>query len=68
MTTLLKKMNVNIKLIEILMNLILDQNRQLLQIIAQEEELNFRDIMKILPSQYEISKSLSQFYSNHSTS
>ena len=61
-------MNVNIKLIEILMNLILDQNRQLLQIIAQEEELNFRDIMKMLPSQYEISKSLSQFYTNQSTS
>lgn len=68
MTTLSNKMNVNIKLIEILMNLILDQNRQLLQIIAQEEDLNFRDIMKMLPSQYEISKSLSQFYTNLSTS
>lgn len=55
-------MNVNIdintKFLEIIANLILEQNKQLLQIIAEEEKLGYKKIMNFLPSQYQIKKEL----------
>lgn len=49
---------INVKFLEILMNIVYEQNRQLLQIIAETEELSYRDVMRLLPSPYEIKKSI----------
>lgn len=50
--------NINIKFVEILSNLVLEQNKQLLQIIVEEEKLGYRKVMNFLPSQYEVKKQL----------
>jgi hypothetical protein len=50
--------DINIKFIEILSNVVLEQNRQLLQIIADEENISYKRIMKFLPSQYQLKKQL----------
>lgn len=50
--------DVNTKFIEILANIVLEQNKQLLQIIADEEKLGYKKIMNFLPSQYQIKKEL----------
>jgi hypothetical protein len=50
--------DINVKFIEILSNLVLEQNKQLLQIIAEEEKLGYKKIMNFLPSQYDIKKQL----------
>ncbi len=50
--------DINMKFIEILSKLVLEQNKQLLQIIAEEEKLGYKKIMNFLPSQYEIMKEL----------
>lgn len=47
---------INMKYIEILSNLILEQNKQLLQIIAEEEKIGYKKIINFLPSQYDIKK------------
>lgn len=52
--------DINTKFIEILANLILEQNKQLMQIIAEEENLGYKKTMNFLPSQYEIKKQLNQ--------
>jgi hypothetical protein len=46
--------DINMKFIEILSNLVIQQNKQLLQIIAEEEKLGYKKVMNFLPSQYEI--------------
>lgn len=46
------------KFIEILSKLVLEQNKQLLQIIAEEENLGYKKVMNFLPSQYEVMKQL----------
>ena len=55
-------MNINTKFVEILANLVLEQNKQLLQIIAEEEKLGYKKIMNFLPSQYDIKKQLSNIH------
>jgi hypothetical protein len=50
--------DMNIKFIEILSNLVLEQNKQLLQIIADEENISYKKIKNYLPSQYEMKKQL----------
>jgi hypothetical protein len=50
--------DINTKFVEILVNLLLEQNKQLLQIIAEEEKLGYKKIMNFLPSQYQIKKQL----------
>lgn len=57
--------DINIKLIEILSNLVLEQNKQLLQIIADEEGLSYHKIMNFLPSQYDIKEQLKNVGNNH---
>lgn len=54
------KMNIeiNTKFVEILSNLVLEQNKQLLQTIVEEERLGYKQVMNFLPSQYEIKKQL----------
>lgn len=56
--------DINMKFIEILSNLVLEQNKQLLQIIAEEEKLGYKKVMNFLPSQYEIKKQLNDISEN----
>lgn len=50
--------DINIKFVEILSKLVLEQNKQLLQIIADEEGLSYKQINNFLPSPYELKKQL----------
>lgn len=50
--------NINIKFIEILSKLVLEQNKQLLQIVADEEGISYNKINNFLPSHYELKKQL----------
>lgn len=50
--------DINTKFVEILANLVLEQNKQMLQIVAEEEKLGYKKIMNFLPSQYQIKKQL----------
>ena len=52
--------DINVKFIEIISNLVLEQNKQLLQMIAEEEKLGYKKVMNFLPSQYEIKKQLDE--------
>ena len=52
------RVDINIKFVEILSNLVLEQNKQLLQIIADEEGLSYNKIKNFLPSQYEVRQQL----------
>ena len=56
---------INTKFIEIIANIILEQNKQLLQIIAEEEKLGYKKIMNFLPSQYQIKKELLKLSKNN---
>ena len=53
--------SLNVKFIDIIMNLVHEQNAQLLQIIAEEEKLNYKDIMTLLPSNYSLRLMLTEF-------
>lgn len=53
-------MDINIKFLEILSNIVLEQNKQLLQIIADEEGIGYKRIANFLPSRYELKKQLQQ--------
>lgn len=55
----------NIKFVEVLANIIYEQNTQLIQIIAEEEKLNYRDLIKIIPTQYQIKKTMNCFVEEH---
>jgi hypothetical protein len=52
------KVDLNIKFVEILSRLVLEQNKQLLQIIADEEGICYNKINNFLPSSYELKKQL----------
>lgn len=53
--------NINVKLLEIISNLLHDQNMQLLQIIAEEEKIPYRQLIANMPSRYEIKRDLDRF-------
>jgi hypothetical protein len=53
--------DLNVKLLDILVNLVHEQNAQFLQIIAEGENINFKDIMTLLPSNYTLKIMLSEF-------
>jgi predicted DNA-binding ribbon-helix-helix protein len=55
----------NVKFVEVLANIIYEQNTQLIQIIAEEEKLNYRDLIKIIPTQYQIKKNMNCFVEEH---
>lgn len=50
--------DLNVKFIEILSRLVLEQNKQLLQIIADEEGIGYREINNFLPSLYQMKQQL----------
>lgn len=50
--------DINVKFIEILSRLVLEQNKQLLQIIADEEGIGYREINNFLPSLYQMKQQL----------
>lgn len=50
--------NINVKFIEVLVNLVREQNMQLIQIIAEEEKLNYLELLKLVPSIYQLKKEL----------
>lgn len=58
--------DINTKFIEILANLVLEQNKQLLQIIVEEKQIGYKKIMNYLPSQYEIKKQILQLSNDQS--
>jgi hypothetical protein len=51
-------MELNIKFLEILCNLVHEQNTQLLTIICTQEDIDIKKAFKMLPSRYEIKKQL----------
>jgi hypothetical protein len=57
---------INVKLVEMISNLLHEQNMQLLQIIAEEEKLPYRELSAMMPSRYEIKKELNAFVSQQS--
>ena len=57
----------NIKFIEILANLVYQQNVQLLQILAEKENISYRDLVTLIPSPYHIKKSLNLFATQRSS-
>lgn len=59
---------INVKMIEILCNIVQEQNIQLLQIISQEENIDLKDISKLVPSRYEIKKMLNNYRREKSNS
>jgi hypothetical protein len=50
--------DINVKFIEILVNLVREQNMQLIQIIAEEEKLSYLELIKLIPSTYQLKKEL----------
>lgn len=58
------QIDINIKFIEILSRLVLEQNKQLLQIIADEEGISYNKINNFLPSHYELKKQLLALHNN----
>jgi hypothetical protein len=58
----------NVKMLEILCNLIQEQNIQLLQVISQEENIDLKELSKLVPSRYEIKKMLNNYRCEKSNS
>lgn len=56
--------NINVKFLEILTNLIHEQNMQLLQIISEEEKLNYREVVKDIPSRFELKRMMDNLNTN----
>lgn len=54
------KTDINVKFLEILINIIREQNIQLLKIIAEEEKLDLRELIKLVPSNYQIKTNISK--------
>ncbi len=54
------KHDINVKFIEILTNLVREQNMQLIQIIAKEENLNYLELAKLIPSTYKLKKDIAE--------
>jgi hypothetical protein len=57
--------NINVKFIEILVNLVREQNMQLIKIIAEEEKLNYLELAKLVPSTYHLKKELANLKKNN---
>lgn len=55
------KCSINVKVLEILCNIIQEQNIQLLQLISQEENIDLKELSKLIPSRYEIKKMLNSY-------
>lgn len=55
-------------MLEILCNLIQEQNIQLLQIISQDENIDLKELSKLIPSRYEIKKMLTNYRCEKSNS
>lgn len=55
------KCSINVKVLEILCNIIQEQNIQLLQLISQEENIDLKELSKLIPSRYEIKKMLNNY-------
>lgn len=51
-------MELNIKFLEILCNLVHEQNTQLLTIICTQEDIDVKKVFKLIPSRYEIKQML----------
>jgi hypothetical protein len=58
----------NIKMLEILCNLIQEQNIQLLQVISKEENIGLKELSKLVPSRYEIKKMITNYRCEKSNS
>lgn len=51
-------MELSICFLEILMQLIRIQNEQLIKIICKEEEIEYNDLKKVIPTPYELKEML----------
>lgn len=49
------------KFLEIIMNIVYEQNVQLLNIICEEEEMNPKQIQKLIPNRFELKKQLLEY-------
>jgi hypothetical protein len=58
---LMMSVKINVKMVEILCNLIQEQNNQLIQLISTEEHIDFRSLSQLVPSRYEIKKVLQNY-------
>jgi hypothetical protein len=58
LTTTESVTDINVKFIEIIVNLVREQNMQLIQIIAEEEKLSYLELTKLIPSTYQLKKEL----------
>lgn len=58
--------SINVKFIEVLVNLVREQNMQLVQIIAEEEKLSYLELAKLIPSTYQLKKELANLDKNDS--
>jgi predicted transcriptional regulator len=54
------KTDINIKFLEILVNIVREQNMQLLKIIAEEENLDIRELVKLVPTNYQLKQNISK--------
>jgi predicted transcriptional regulator len=50
--------DINVKFIEVLVNLVREQNMQLIKIIAEEEKLSYLELAKLVPSTYQLKKEM----------
>jgi hypothetical protein len=62
------KASINVKMIEILCNIIQEQNIQLLQIISSEENIDLKSLSQLVPSRYEIKKNIHNYLREKSNS
>ncbi len=62
------KASINVKMIEILCNIIQEQNIQLLQIISNEENIDLKSLSQLVPSRYEIKKNIQSYLREKSNS
>jgi hypothetical protein len=62
------KTYINVKIIEILCNIIQEQNIQLLQIISSEENIDLKSLSQLVPSRYEIKKTIQNHFREKSNS
>ena len=60
--------DINVKFIEVLVNLVREQNMQLIQIIAEEEKLNYLELIKLVPSIYQLKKEMANLEKTTSSS
>lgn len=54
------KTDINVKFLEILVNIVREQNMQMLKIIAEEENLDIRELIKLVPTNYQLKMNISK--------